>query len=83
MKTLIITVGLQRDNENGDVSAVVVNMTVENAEKILTEQGDCSLVADGGALTELLNAYALLCGYQCAVFLLAEEYEEEENEADE
>ena len=73
---LIITIALQRDVENGDVSAVAVEMTAQNAEWLLKEQSSCPLVSEGGALSDLLNAYALLVGYQCAWFLKAEAEEE-------
>ena len=68
---LVITIGLQRDEENGDVSAVVVEMTEENAVKLLSEQEESALCAEGGAVANLVNAYAVLCGYQCGWFVSA------------
>ena len=69
---LIITVGLQRDVENGDIGAVVVEMTEENAANLLNEQEECSLCAVDGAVTNLINAYAVLCGYIAGLFVKAE-----------
>ena len=72
MTEIIITVALQRDTESGDVHCLSLPVTEEVAERVLNEQEACELLSDGGALAELLNAYAILCGYQCAWFICAE-----------
>lgn len=81
--TLLITVGLQHDEENGDVVGVVVGMEKWNAAKVIQEQESCELLNEGGALFNFINAYALLNGYQCGWFVKAEILEEKENEANE
>ena len=78
---LVITVGLQTDVENGDIGAIVVEMTEENATNLLNEQEECSLCAIDGAVTNLINAYAVLCGYIAGLFVKAELLKEIEDGA--
>lgn len=74
---ILITIGLQQDVENGDVSAIVVEMSQENATRILLEQEECPLAFEDGALATLINSYALLCGYQFGWFVRADVYKED------
>lgn len=71
-KTVIyIEIALQETEESGIVSAMVVEMTRANAELILNEQENCSLVAEGGILSTLINCYGRLMGYHSAFFIRA------------
>lgn len=72
MKTIIITAGLQRDEEQGDLGAVLLGLPRDKADEILKEQAKSVLLQDEGALKELLNQYAKIHGYECAYFLRAD-----------
>ena len=71
-EVLLITIGLQRDEEKGDVAILPVQMSDENAVRVILEEEECALVREGGALYNLINAYAELCGYQRGWFVRAE-----------
>lgn len=73
---MLITIGLQRDVEKGDVEEIVIEMLQENAAKILLEQERCFLVQEGGALATLINSHAILCGYEYGWFVRADIYKE-------
>lgn len=68
---LVMEIGLQRDEERGDVSIVAFDVPVGVAERVCEEQEKCALLSENGELTKLLNAYALVNGYQCAWFVSA------------
>ncbi len=68
---LLIEIGLQRDEERGDVSVVAFDVPVGVAERVCEEQEKCALLSESGELTKLLNAYAVINGYQCAWFIFA------------
>lgn len=73
---LIITVGLQKDLEGGEVAFLLLPLPEKVAEVLIEEQENSPFVYDGGSLAEMLNAYAILCGYQCGWFVRAESLEE-------
>lgn len=79
MTEIIIVVGLQRNVDEGDVVYLSLSLPQKVAAKLLAEQESCALLNECGDLTELLNAYAVLCGYQCAIFVCAAEAEDIEN----
>lgn len=79
MTEIIIVVGLQRNVDEGDVGYLSLTLPQEVAARLLAEQEDCALLNECGDLTEMLNAYAVLCGYQCAIFVCAAEGEDIEN----
>lgn len=68
---LLIEIGLQRDEDNGDVSVVAFDVPSGVAERVCQEQDKCQLLSESGDLTMLLNAYAVINGYQCAWFISA------------
>ncbi len=80
MTEIVIIVALQRDAEGGDVHCLSLPVAEKVAEQILNEQENSILLSDGGALTELLNAYAELAGYRCAWFICAEGMERVDDE---
>ena len=80
MTEIIIVVGLQRNVDEGDVGYLSLSLPQEVAARLLAEQEDCALLNECGDLTELLNAYAALCGYQCAWFICAEGMEDADDE---
>lgn len=69
---IIIAVGLQSDVEGGEIAFLVLPLPEKVAEGIIREQEDSSLLAEGGPLSEMLNAYAVLIGYQHGWFVRAE-----------
>lgn len=69
--TLLITVGLQRDIDSGDVVFISLPVLESVAERVCREQEKCELLNECGDLTMLLNAYAVMNGYQCAWFISA------------
>lgn len=71
MVNLIITVGLQRDIDSGDVVLISLPVLTSVAERVCREQENCQLLSECGDLTSLLNAYAVMNGYQCAWFVSA------------
>ena len=71
MVNLIITVGLQRDIDSGDVVFISLPVLASVAERVCREQEKCELLNECGDLTMLLNAYAVMNGYQCAWFVSA------------
>lgn len=81
--TLLVEIGLQRDVEGGDVAGVVVEMTKWNAAKVIQGQENCELLNEGGALFNLINAYALLNGYQRGWFVRAALIDQKGEKADE
>ena len=72
MKSVIITVGLQKDEEQGDLGAVLLELPREKADELLREQANSVLLSDEAPLGELLNKYAVIHGYECAYFLRAD-----------
>ena len=79
---LVLVIGLEKDEENGDVAHLGMEMTRENGEMLLREQEECGLLCDGGALETLINCYAMVNGYRRGYFVNAYEYEETAGEAD-
>ena len=73
---LIITIGLQKDLEGGEVIFLLLPLPEKVAEVLIEKQEKSPLVFDGGSLAEMLNAYAILCGYQCGWFVRADVYKE-------
>ena len=69
---LLIELGLQRDEDQGDVGAVAFDLPRSVAERVCREQESCQLLSECGDLTKLLNAYAVMNGYQCAWFISAQ-----------
>ena len=69
---LLIELGLQRDEDQGDVAVVAFDLPRSVAERVCREQENCQLLSECGDLTSLLNAYAVMNGYQCAWFVSAE-----------
>ena len=69
---LLIELGLQRDEDQGDVAVVAFDLPRSVAERVCREQENCQLLSECGDLTSLLNAYAVMNGYQCAWFISAE-----------
>lgn len=69
---LHIELGLQRDEDQGDVAVVAFDLPRSVAERVCREQESCQLLLECGDLTRLLNAYAVMNGYQCAWFISAE-----------
>lgn len=69
---LLIELGLQRDEDQGDVAVVAFDLPRSVAERVCREQESCQLLSECGDLTRLLNAYAVMNGYQCAWFISAE-----------
>ena len=68
---LLIELGLQRDEDQGDVAVVAFDLPRSVAERVCREQENCQLLSECGDLTSLLNAYAVMNGYQCAWFVSA------------
>ena len=68
---LLIELGLQRDEDQGDVAVVAFDLPRSVAERVCREQESCQLLSECGDLTRLLNAYAVMNGYQCAWFISA------------
>ena len=68
---LLIELGLQRDEDQGDVAVVAFDLPRSVAERVCREQESCQLLSECGDLTSLLNAYAVMNGYQCAWFISA------------
>lgn len=77
---LLIELGLQRDEDQGDVAVVAFDLPRSVAERVCREQESSQLLSECGDLTSLLNAYAVMNGYQCAWFISAtmEEYSDDE-----
>ena len=69
---LLIELGLQRDEDQGDVAVAAFDLPRSVAERVCREQESCQLLSECGDLTRLLNAYAVMNGYQCAWFVSAE-----------
>ena len=69
---LLIELGLQRDEDQGDVAVVAFDLPRSVAERVCREQESCQLLSESGDLTRLLNAYAIMNGYQCAWFISAQ-----------
>ncbi len=69
---LLIELGLQRDEDQGDVAVVAFDLPRSVADRVCREQESCQLLSECGDLTSLLNAYAVMNGYQCAWFISAE-----------
>ena len=66
---LLFELGLQRDEDQGDVAVVAFDLPRSVAERVCREQESCQLLSECGDLTRLLNAYAVMNGYQCAWFI--------------
>ena len=77
---LLMEIGLQRDEDHGDVSVVAFDVPIGVAKRVCEEQEQCALLSESGELTKLLNSYALVNGYQCAWFISAnmEEYSDDQ-----
>lgn len=73
---IIITLGLQSDEESGDVVGIILPVTEIVAKKIIEEQYDESFTRNNNAFLEMINAYARLCGYQCGWFIEANQINE-------
>ncbi len=80
---LLIEIGLQRDEDNGDVSIVAFDVPDGVAERVCEEQEKCTLLNEGGELTKLLNAYAVVNGYERAYFISASMVEDSDEEMSE
>lgn len=68
---LLIELGLQRDEDQGDVAVIAFDLPRSVAERVCRDQESCQLLSECGDLTKLLNAYAVMNGYQCAWFISA------------
>lgn len=73
---IIITLGLQSDEEGGDVVGLVLPVTETAAMKTIEEQEKESFFKDNEPFLQMINAYARLCGYQRGLFVEAKLFDE-------